>query len=155
MTRQQKYVLSRAGFYILLAVIAFYLVFPFYWAFRSSITPDNQLFTTPVSYFPATPTTGNYQLTGLDDGTYQFSTWLPGFELDPFGPATVSGGSGTLNITFRELSGIVTGNITLPGVNADYNNVQIDLTPMQFFGGMTQPTAAIVGNASQEMESLV
>ena len=69
MTRQQKYVLSRTGFYILLAVIAFYLVFPFYWAFRSSITPDNQLFTTPVSYFPATPTTGNYQLV-LTNGNF-------------------------------------------------------------------------------------
>jgi trehalose/maltose transport system permease protein len=62
MTRSQKYVVSRTLFYILLVIIAFYLIFPFYWALRSSITPDNELFATPVQYFPTHPTLGNYGL---------------------------------------------------------------------------------------------
>ncbi len=51
---------GRIGFYILLAVIMIYLIFPFYWAFRSSITPDNDLFATPVQYFPESPTFDHY-----------------------------------------------------------------------------------------------
>jgi trehalose/maltose transport system permease protein len=52
----------RGLFYLLLLVIAFYIVFPFYWALRSSITPDNALFSTPVQYWPTNPTMNNYQL---------------------------------------------------------------------------------------------
>jgi trehalose/maltose transport system permease protein len=69
MTRAQKYVIQRTLFYLLLLVIAFYLIFPFYWALRSSITPDNQLFSTPVQYFPNSPTLGNYQLV-LSNGNF-------------------------------------------------------------------------------------
>jgi trehalose/maltose transport system permease protein len=52
---------GRIGFYLLLAVIMLYLIFPFYWAFRSSITPDNDLFDTPVQYFPESPTIEHYR----------------------------------------------------------------------------------------------
>jgi trehalose/maltose transport system permease protein len=61
MTRRQTYYVYRTLFYLLLAVIFVYIVFPFYWAFRSSITPANELFATPVSYFPANPTLAHYQ----------------------------------------------------------------------------------------------
>ncbi|MEX2315123.1 MAG: carbohydrate ABC transporter permease, partial [Thermomicrobiales bacterium] len=62
MDRAQKRsnILGRVGFYILLAVIMIYLIFPFYWALRSSITPDNDLFDTPVQYFPESPTFDHY-----------------------------------------------------------------------------------------------
>ncbi|HYI16429.1 MAG TPA: carbohydrate ABC transporter permease [Thermomicrobiales bacterium] len=52
---------GRIGFYLLLAIIMVYLIFPFYWAFRSSITPDNDLFKTPVQYFPSSPTLDHYR----------------------------------------------------------------------------------------------
>src|ERR671939_601510 len=61
MTRRQTYYVYRKLFYLLLAVIFVYIVFPFYWAFRSSITPDNELFTTPVHYWPVNPTLAHYQ----------------------------------------------------------------------------------------------
>ena len=38
MSRTQSYYLSRTLFYIVLAIIFVYIVFPFYWAFRSSIS---------------------------------------------------------------------------------------------------------------------
>lgn len=47
-------------FWVIVLAIAFYTLFPFYWAIISSITPPNQLFSTPVRYFPATPTLSSY-----------------------------------------------------------------------------------------------
>jgi trehalose/maltose transport system permease protein len=48
--------LMKLPFWLLILAIAVYALFPFYWAFRSAITPDSQLFTTPISYFPSHPT---------------------------------------------------------------------------------------------------
>jgi trehalose/maltose transport system permease protein len=48
--------LIKLPFWLLVAAIAFYALFPFYWALRSAITPDSELFTTPVTYFPSHPT---------------------------------------------------------------------------------------------------
>jgi len=62
MSKAQKRVFMRTLFYLMLVVIAVYIVFPFYWALRSSITPDNALFSTPIQYWPTTPTMSNYQL---------------------------------------------------------------------------------------------
>ncbi|CAN5818680.1 carbohydrate ABC transporter permease [soil metagenome] len=60
-------ILRRIPFYLLVLVIAVYLMFPFYWAFRSSITPDADLFATPVQYFPNNPTLDNYRSVLSDD----------------------------------------------------------------------------------------
>jgi len=61
-TAQKRTIIAgRIGFYLLLAIIMVYLIFPFYWAFRSSITPDNDLFKTPVQYFPSSPTLDHYR----------------------------------------------------------------------------------------------
>lgn len=48
-------------FWLIILVIIIYTLFPFYWAVVSSITPANQLFTTPVRYFPANPTLSSYR----------------------------------------------------------------------------------------------
>ena len=61
MTKTHKHIISRALFYLLLLVIFVYIVFPFYWALRSSVTPGNELFTTPVAYWPTQPTLAHYQ----------------------------------------------------------------------------------------------
>jgi trehalose/maltose transport system permease protein len=61
MSRTHTYYLSRTLFFVILAIIFIYIVFPFYWAFRSSLTPDNELFTTPVHYWPVNPTLAHYQ----------------------------------------------------------------------------------------------
>jgi trehalose/maltose transport system permease protein len=67
--RSSRRLLGRVAFYLLLGLIMIYLIFPFYWAFRSSITPDNDLFTTPVQYFPESPTLDNYKQV-LQDGQF-------------------------------------------------------------------------------------
>lgn len=70
---QSGRIIGRALFYLLIAGITLYTLFPLYWAFRSSITPDNELFRTPISYFPANPTFQNYQIIFSDN---QFTTAL-------------------------------------------------------------------------------
>ena len=46
----------RLPFYLVVALIFFYALFPFYWALKSAFTPDGDLFKTPVEYLPAHPT---------------------------------------------------------------------------------------------------
>jgi hypothetical protein len=49
-------VLVKLPFWLLILVIAVYALFPFYWVVRSAITPDAELFATPLKYFPSHPT---------------------------------------------------------------------------------------------------
>jgi trehalose/maltose transport system permease protein len=53
--------LGRTPFYVLVAAIAFYCLFPFYWVIRSSFTPEVNLFQTPIQYLPSHPTLANYR----------------------------------------------------------------------------------------------
>ncbi|KYF51578.1 sugar ABC transporter permease [Sorangium cellulosum] len=57
-------------FYLLVAAIVLFTVFPFVWAFVSSIKPDSELFTTPVRYWPDRVTLENYRLV-LENGEFQ------------------------------------------------------------------------------------
>jgi trehalose/maltose transport system permease protein len=60
MTKTWQHRVQRFLFWIVVAIILVYLVFPFYWAFRSSITPNSEMFVTPVHYWPQHPTTEFY-----------------------------------------------------------------------------------------------
>jgi trehalose/maltose transport system permease protein len=53
--------LLKMPFWILILVIFVYALFPFYWAVRSAFTPDPQLFSTPVQYFPTHPTLSHFR----------------------------------------------------------------------------------------------
>ena len=53
--------LRRLPLYLLVAVIFVYAMFPFYWAVRSAFTPENELFNTPLQYFPSHPTLDNFR----------------------------------------------------------------------------------------------
>jgi trehalose/maltose transport system permease protein len=63
-------VFRRVSFWLLIAVIFIYAVFPFYWAIRSAFTPDGELFVTPVKYFPSNPTFTNFREV-LSQGEFQ------------------------------------------------------------------------------------
>jgi trehalose/maltose transport system permease protein len=47
-------------FWLVVLLIAFYTLFPFYWAIVSSLTPPSLLFNTPLHYFPQEPTLNAY-----------------------------------------------------------------------------------------------
>lgn len=42
------------------ALVAFVILLPLYWIFISSITPENELFTSPIDYIPKNPTLKHY-----------------------------------------------------------------------------------------------
>ena len=65
-----KRVARRFPFWLLVAAIFVYAVFPFYWAIRSAFTPDGDLFKTPVEYFPVDPTLDNFREV-LSSGEFQ------------------------------------------------------------------------------------
>jgi trehalose/maltose transport system permease protein len=56
--RKAKRLLGRVAFYLFLALIIFYTVFPFYWAIVSSLKSGSELFT--VDFWPPHPAWDNY-----------------------------------------------------------------------------------------------
>lgn len=60
MTSKRSSIWRNVLFWLIVVIIAFYTLFPFYWAIASSLTPASQLFSTPVRYFPAEPTFSSY-----------------------------------------------------------------------------------------------
>ena len=59
--RRVRRVARRIPFYLLIAAIFVYALFPFYWALRSAFTAESDLFRTPVEYIPRDPTTENFR----------------------------------------------------------------------------------------------
>ena len=53
--------LVRVPFWILIAAIFIYALFPFYWALRSAFMPANELFSTPIKYWPTDPTLNHFR----------------------------------------------------------------------------------------------
>jgi trehalose/maltose transport system permease protein len=60
MNKRTRQTLNRVAFYLLVIAILVYTAFPFYWALVSSLTPNSQLFSTPISYIPVPPTFEHY-----------------------------------------------------------------------------------------------
>ncbi|MFO7632509.1 MAG: carbohydrate ABC transporter permease [Caldilinea sp.] len=59
-------ILRRILFYFLVIVIAVYALFPFYWAFSTSLKGENEMFSR-ATYLPQAPTLKNYQYVLRDD----------------------------------------------------------------------------------------
>jgi trehalose/maltose transport system permease protein len=59
-------ILRKIVFYLLIVLMAIWLVFPFYWAFNSSLKNENQLAMTPATFIPRDPTTGEVSITWLN-----------------------------------------------------------------------------------------
>ena len=58
MNRKDKKLVGRSAYYLFLAVIVFYTVFPFYWAIVSSLKAGSDLFR--VEFWPSNPAWDNY-----------------------------------------------------------------------------------------------
>lgn len=68
--RSVRRLVKRVPFYVLIAVIFVYALFPFYWALRSAFTPEGDLFVTPVQYLPLDPTLEHFRAV-LSSGEFQ------------------------------------------------------------------------------------
>jgi trehalose/maltose transport system permease protein len=55
-------------FWLLIAIIVIYSLFPFYWAIVSSLTPDSLLYKTPVKFWPQAFTWDHYSQVLRDGG---------------------------------------------------------------------------------------
>lgn len=64
--KQVLHTLGRAGFWLLVLVIALYTLFPFYWALNSSFKTEQDIIN-PATYLPPNPTLINYQGVFQDD----------------------------------------------------------------------------------------
>ena len=47
-------------FWLMVAIILFYVLFPFYWAVKTSLTPAGELARTALDWFPGRPVLSNY-----------------------------------------------------------------------------------------------
>lgn len=54
-------IIGRIGFWLLVAFIIFYTLFPFYWAIQSSLTPSSDLYITPIKFWPQNLTFEHYE----------------------------------------------------------------------------------------------
>jgi len=52
---------GRVLFWLVIGVIIFYTLFPFYWAIVTSLKPRAELFATPVTLWPVNPTLDHYE----------------------------------------------------------------------------------------------
>lgn len=59
-------VLRKIVFYLLIVLMALWLIFPFYWAFNSSLKNENQLAMTPATFIPRDPATGEVSITWIN-----------------------------------------------------------------------------------------
>ncbi len=58
---KRKNIIGEIFFYLLIILIAIYLLFPFYWAIVSSLKDENELMRTPATWFPQNLTFKNYR----------------------------------------------------------------------------------------------
>lgn len=62
MNKKSLHYVERAFFWFLIVLIAFYLVFPFYWTLNSSLKTERQLQMTPATFVPRDPNTGDISI---------------------------------------------------------------------------------------------
>jgi trehalose/maltose transport system permease protein len=97
--------LKRVAFYLVMALIVVYTLFPYYWAIVSSLKPTAELFATPVLYWPVHPTLENYRLV-LSNGD---------FLLALVNSAVVCVATVGLALTIGSLAAYVLGRFTFKG----------------------------------------
>ncbi len=100
--------MRRLSFYALLTLIIGYTVFPYYWAFVSSIKPNSELFATPVGLWPQSPTVENYRLVLSNAGFLQALV----------NSAAVCLASVTMALTFGSLAAYALGRFQFRGRTA-------------------------------------
>lgn len=64
---------QKALLYLAVGLIAFYALFPFYWAFSTSFKDESELFRR-ASYLPTEPTSDNYEYV-LEEGRFMRGLW--------------------------------------------------------------------------------
>jgi trehalose/maltose transport system permease protein len=114
-------------FWIVVILIAFYTLFPFYWAVASSLTPSSLLFNTPLRYFPSPPTFDSY-VTVFNN---------PGFRRALLNSAFVAGTTVLLSLAIGSFGAYALGRLNFRGKSL----VMYTILSMTMF-----PAIAILGS---------
>jgi trehalose/maltose transport system permease protein len=98
-------IVQKALFWLLIAFIILYTLFPFYWAIVSSLTPNTDLYVYPVRYWPQSVTLDHYRDV-FDDG---------GFMRALLNSTIVSFGTVVLALFFGTLAAYAMGRLKFRG----------------------------------------
>lgn len=107
MKKRWVQILQRILFYFLVAIIAVYALFPFYWAFTTSFKTENEMFRR-ASYIPQEPTMKNYQYVMRDNK----------FVLALRNSAIVSGSTAVLSLMVGSFAAYAMGRLRFRGRTA-------------------------------------
>ena len=61
MNKETQKIIGNVLFFLLIIVIAIYLIFPFYWALISALKTERELIRSPATFFPINPTLINFR----------------------------------------------------------------------------------------------
>ena len=105
---RRRFAWRRIPFYLLIALIFVYAVFPFYWAVRSAFTPEAELFRTPVQYVPENATLDNFRAV-FESANFQRAL---------LNSAIVAGAVTLIAVTVGSLAGYALGRFRFRGRSA-------------------------------------
>lgn len=125
--------LGRVWFWILIAIIVIYTLFPFYWAVVSSLTPTNDLYVIPVKFWPQDLTFDHYRT------VFQNSNFMRAL----LNSAIVSTGVVLLALLFGTLGAYALGRLNFRGRTV----ILYLILSMTMF-----PAIAILGSLFQMMQ---
>ena len=103
-----KRILSRAAFYVVLAIGLLYILFPFYWMIVNSLKPAAELFSTPLSYWPRQITFDNYRAVLADSS----------FVRAIVNSVIVAGGATLLSLGLSSMAAYALARYRFPGKQA-------------------------------------
>ena len=107
--------LSRIGFWMVIVLIAVFLLFPFYWAINSSLKTERQLFMTPGTFIPRDPESGGISIS-FDN--YRSVLENPAFLRSLRNSAIVSTSVTLLALLIGSLAGFALGKLRFRGRTA-------------------------------------
>lgn len=99
--------IGRLMFWVVVLLLVFYTMFPFYWAVVSSLKPRNELFSTPVQYLPSKLNTETY---------VNVFTTRP-FARNLLNSTVVAGGAVLLSLSIGSLAAYALGRFRFRGRN--------------------------------------
>lgn len=104
LSKENRQLIGRIGFWILIVLILLYTLFPFYWALNSSFKTENEIIQ-PATYIPRNFTTINYQ------GVFQNDRFLTGLA----NSAIVSASSTILALVVGSFAAYALGRLRFKG----------------------------------------
>jgi trehalose/maltose transport system permease protein len=105
MSKRQRAILGQVGFYLLIAAIFVYLVFPFYWALNSALKTQTELIQTPATYWPQDPTLINFR------AVFQNANFMRGL----LNSVIVAGSVTALSLVVGAFAGFALGKLRFRG----------------------------------------